>query len=98
MIRRMKAWALGLAMTTLLAACGGGGGDPGACNLGCGGDGGSSSEVANLIITGVPNSLANGSSDPVSMTVTAVNSTNQVVANAAVTISADNGAVVVVDS
>ena len=69
MIRRMKAWALGLTMTALLAGCGGGGGSAGDCALGCG-SGGGSSEVANLIISGVPTSLANGSTDPVSMTVT----------------------------
>src|SRR6202007_639720 len=36
--------------------------------------------------------------DPVSMTVTAINASNQVVADASVTISADNGAVVIADS
>ena len=95
MIRRMKAWATGLAMTALLAACGGGGGSAGDCALGCSGGDDGSSEVANLIISGVPTSLANGSSDPISMTVTAVNSSNQVVSGAAVTITADNGGVVV---
>ncbi|MGM9488793.1 hypothetical protein ACS5PM_15680 [Ideonella sp. YS5] len=83
-------------MTALLAGCGGGGGSAGDCALGCGGGGGSS-EVANLIISGVPTSLANGSADPVSMTVTAVNSSNQVVSGAAVTITADNGGVVIAD-
>jgi hypothetical protein len=97
MIRWIKAWAAGLAASALLVACGGGGGNPGGCALGCGGGGGGS-DVANLIISGVPSSLANGSPDPVSMTVTAINASNQVVADAPVSISADNGAVVIVDS
>lgn len=95
MIRWIKAWAAGLAASAMLVACGGGGGDSGSCMFDCAGGGGAN--VAELIITGVPTSVANGSTEPVEMTVTAVNSSNQVVADAPVTITADNGAVVVVD-
>jgi len=100
MIRWIKAWTLWLATSALLVACGGGGGDSGDCVL-CGGDGGGgdgTSEVANLIISGVPTSLANGSPDPISLTVTAINSSNQIVADAPVTITADSGAIVVTDA
>lgn len=96
MIRWIKAWALWLAASAMLVACGGGGGDSGDCVF-CGGGTGSNA-VADLIISGVPTTLANGSTEPIAMTVTAVNSSNQVVADAAVTITADNGGVVVADS
>lgn len=98
MMRWIKAWAIGLATSAMLVACGGGGGDSGDCVL-CGGDGdGSGSAVADLIISGVPTSLANGSTEPIAMAVVAVNSSNQVVADAPVTITADNGGVIVADA
>lgn len=99
MIRRVKAWAIGLAASAILVACGGGGGDSGDCVLGCdGGGGGGASSVSDLRITLSSYTLPNGSTDPVDVTVTAVNSANQVISDAAVTVSADNGGVVTASS
>ena len=64
MIRRMKAWALGLAMTALLAACGGGGGSAGDCALGCGGGGGPG-DAAYVVGIDVQRSGASVSSDSI---------------------------------
>lgn len=96
MIRRIKTWALGVAASALLVACGGGGGSAGECVLGCGGTG--SSEVADLRIALSSYTLPNGSTDPIDVTITAVNSTNQVVSDASVVVTADNGGVVTAGS
>lgn len=92
MIRWIKAWAAGLAASAMLVACGGGGGDSGSCMFDCGSGG--SSTVADLRIELSSRTLPNGSADPVGVTVTAVNASNQVVSEAPVLVSADNGGVV----
>jgi hypothetical protein len=70
MIRRIKAWALGLAASAMLAACGGGGGDPGDCVL-CNG-GPTDPDAAYAVVIDVQRSGASVSAISSSETVQAV--------------------------
>ncbi|MBQ0944387.1 hypothetical protein KAK07_13690 [Ideonella sp. 4Y16] len=72
-----------------LAACGGGGGDPGTCSLGCTGDG-TVAEVR-VAVTSAATSIDLSAPVAVTVTVTAVDSSNQVVSGATVSVTADNG-------
>ncbi|WP_374673422.1 Ig-like domain-containing protein [Ideonella sp.] len=90
----MKAWALGLATTALLSACGGGGGDPGECQL-CGG---SDTRVSSLVITLSEPSLSNGGTDTVTATVTALNPNRVAIPGATVEVAVDANAVATVGS
>lgn len=91
MIRWIKGWAAGVLASAMLVACGGGGGNPGDCVFDCAGG---TNSVADLRIALSSRTLPNGAADPVGVTVTAVNASNQVVSGAAVLVSADNGGVV----
>ena len=97
MFRRIRVWALALIAASTLVACGGGGGDSGDCVL-CGGGGTGSSEVDDLRISLSSLTLANGSSEPIEVTITAVNASNQVVSDADVLVKADNGGVVTAEA
>lgn len=97
MFRRIRVWALAVIAASTLVACGGGGGDSGDCVL-CGGGGTGSSEVDDLRISLSSLTLANGSSEPIEVTITAVNASNQVVSDADVLVKADNGGVVTAEA
>ena len=86
MIRSLWGVVLGL-VVMLLASCGGGGSDAGDCVIGCSGDGGTTAKVAELRIALSSNTIDLTSPSPVTVTVTAVNASNQAVADAAVTVS-----------
>ena len=91
MIRSLWTVVLGF-LVLLLSACGGGGSDSGDCVIGCSGNGGSTTaKVAELRIALSSSTLDLTSASPVTVTVTAVNASNQAVADAAVTVSVDDG-------
>ncbi|MBQ0931242.1 hypothetical protein [Ideonella alba] len=88
-MRGLRAWGTALAVSMGLAACGGGGGDPGTCSLGCTGDG-TVAEVR-VAVTSAATSIDLSAPVAVTVTVTAVDSSNQVVSGATVSVTADNG-------
>ncbi len=102
MMRRILGWVLGLSML-FLAACGGGGGNAGTCAL-CGNGGGgnnggsTTSGVVALRIDLSTATIANLAPAPVTVTVTAVDANNIVVASAPVVVQADSGGVVTSNS
>ncbi|MBN8486748.1 MAG: Ig-like domain-containing protein [Burkholderiales bacterium] len=90
MMQGLRAWGMALAVSVALAACGGGGGNPGECGLGCDGGGATVSELR-VAATSTNTSFDLSAPAAITVTVTAVDATNKVVADAAVTLSADNG-------
>jgi hypothetical protein len=87
--------ALPLAFFALIAACGGGGsGEAGAPPFG-GGGGGGGTGISDLSLNLNRVSVPNSGGETVTVTVTAVDSNRNALANTPVQISADNGAVVV---
>lgn len=97
MIRPMKLWAgVALLASALLSACGGGGGSAGESPFP--GGGGSDSGVADLRISLSAATLASASNEVITATITAVNTGNQIVASAPVSVTADNNAVVTAGS
>ena len=96
MMRCILGWALAVSVL-LLTACGGGGGNAGSCLL-CGGDGGGSTNTGNaatdLRVDLSALTMANQLPQPITVTVTAVNASNQIVPNAPVVVTANNGGVV----
>ena len=97
MIRRLMGM-MTVAAAGLLASCGGGGSDTGDCVFDCGGGGGGTTTVADLIVTLDKQSLTNSGSDELTATVLAVDSKRVVVSGASVTLSVDEGAVLVAGS
>lgn len=85
-LKRLFAW---LAVVGL-AACGGGGGDPGTPVLG----GNSGPKATELVLILSSNSVANTGLDSIVATVVALDANRNVMANVPVAFSADNGAVV----
>ncbi|MEO8806006.1 MAG: Ig-like domain-containing protein [Burkholderiaceae bacterium] len=78
-----------------LSACGGGGSDAGTSPFGGGtGGAGGTSVAADLIVTASAAQLPNTASGSVTITVTAIDASRNTVADAPVTIGADNGGVV----
>jgi hypothetical protein len=90
-------WWAAFGMALALAACGGGGGDAGDSPFDDTPDEGVTT-VADLSLVLNKNSIANGGSDTVTATVTAVDANRVAVPDATVTIGADSGAVVVSSS
>jgi hypothetical protein len=97
MIRRLMGM-MTVAAAGLLASCGGGGSDTGDCVFDCGGNGGGTTTVADLIVTLDKQSLTNSGSDELVATVLAVDSSRVVVSGATVTLSVDEDAVLVAGS
>ena len=83
-----------------LAACGGGGGSSGDSLFGGGGTGGTggTSVAADLIVTASAAQLPNSASGSVTITVTAIDASRNTVADAPVTVGADNGGVISADA
>ena len=92
-MNRIKTW-ITLMLLAGLAACGGGGGSAGAPILG----GGGTSGVTDLVITLSSNTLINSGAQTVTVTVTAVDASRNVVPNVPVNVSADANAVVTAES
>ncbi len=92
-MNRIKTW-ITLMLLTGLAACGGGGGGAGAPILG----GGGTSGVTDLVITLSSNTLVNSGTQTVTVSVTAVDASRNVVPNVPVNVSADANAVVTAES
>lgn len=97
MIRSLWGIVLGL-FVLLLSACGGGGSDPGDCVIGCSGGGDPVADVAELRIALSSNTIDLTSPSPVTVTVTAVSSSNLIVANAPVNLSVTNDGSVTVEA
>ena len=85
-----KNWLVSFASAGLLAACGGGGGDAGSPPFG-GGSGGGAGATASLVVSLSKTSVTNAETDPVDVTVTAVNSAGVVVANAPIAFEVNGG-------
>ncbi|CAG1016834.1 hypothetical protein BURC_01542 [Burkholderiaceae bacterium] len=90
-----KWWALVVAAAALLG-CGGGGGSAGTPPFGDG-DGGASA-TADLVVTTSSVQIFNSGSSSATVTVTAVDSSRNALANVPVTVSADSGAIVTTSS
>jgi hypothetical protein len=88
MIRRVKAWAAGLAASAILAACGGGGGDAGDCAL-CGGGGGGTETSATVTVTMSSQTVT--SATPSTVTAHVETSDGAPVVSAVVSFSVTNG-------
>jgi hypothetical protein len=91
MFRRVLRF-LAAACVVLVASCGGGGGDPGDCEL-CG----TESEVADLLITLDAQSVTNSGSDTITATVTALDSNRVALSGVTVSVAVDSGAVATLD-
>lgn len=94
-IKFLKA-VTGLALASLLGACGGGGGSSGDSIFDNGntGTGGTTPTAADLVVVLDKPSISNSTTDTVNLTVTAVNSSNAVVGNVPVSFGVDNGGVI----
>lgn len=97
MIRSLWGVVLGL-FVLLLTACGGGGSDPGECVIGCSGGVDPVVDVAELRIALSANTIDLTSPSPVTVTVTAVSSSNLIVPNAPVKLTVSNEGSVTVES
>ncbi|MBS0303982.1 MAG: Ig-like domain-containing protein [Proteobacteria bacterium] len=91
-------WIVGLGFALALVACGGGGGERGSSAFGGGGGGGgggagTAPKAADLVVQTSSAQLSNTASSTVTITVTAVDGSGVVVADAPVQMSADNGGV-----
>jgi hypothetical protein len=84
-----------LSITALLAlgACGGGGGSSGTAPFGGGTTGGGSTTATNLVLTLSSTTIPNDGSQTVTVTVTAVNANNSIVASVPVTFAVDSGVI-----
>jgi Invasin, domain 3 len=95
---RTLALGLSTALLALLVSCGGGGGDPGSPPFGNGDGGAATVRRLSLVLTnasGAPAaSLPNSGTEQITATVTALDSNNAVVPNAAISFSVNEGAVV----
>ncbi len=89
---KMKWWAAA-ACAAVLGACGGGGGNPGTSPFGSG-TSTTASSVSSLVVQLGQNRVSDNPSDSVSITVTATDANNNVVADAPVQISADSATIV----
>ena len=82
-----------IAALLALGACGGGGGSSGTTTFGGGTGGGSGTGASNLVLTLSAPTIANDGSQTVTLTVTAVDANNSVVAGVPVTVAVDSGVV-----
>lgn len=96
-MRRVLGWVAAMAMTLLVAACGGGG-NGGTCEL-CGGDGsGSGSTVSELRLALSSTSISNQNPQTITVTVTAVDSAKVAVSGATVSVASDSGVLTVLST
>lgn len=93
---RILKWVAYSTLVALLAACGGGGGSAGTCEL-CGGDG-TTGKASALRVTLSASSISTQAPAAVTVTVTAVDSANVVVADVPVTVTASSGDITVTDT